>query len=46
MKIFSLFLMDLNDGSTHAGLSADLAELLHAVKAHGRAGSMKRYDGA
>lgn len=40
MKSFNLFLQDLNDGSTHAGLTGDLAELLQAVKAHGRSGSM------
>lgn len=40
MKSFNLFLQDLNDGSTHAGLTGDLAELLQAVKANGRAGSM------
>ncbi len=40
MKSFSLFLFDLNDGSTHAGLTGDLAELLAAVKSTGRTGSM------
>ena len=40
MKSFGLFLVDLNDGSTHAGLTADLAELLQTVKHTGRAGSM------
>jgi hypothetical protein len=40
MKSFNLFLQDLNDGQTHAGLTGDLGELLQAVQAHGRAGSM------
>ena len=40
MKAFSLFLVDLNDGQTHAGLTGDLNELLQAVKLHGRSGSM------
>ena len=40
MKSFALFLADLNDGQTHAGLTGDLSELLQSVKAHGRSGSM------
>jgi hypothetical protein len=40
MKAFNLFLTDLNDGQTLAGLTGDFAELLQAVKAHGRSGSM------
>lgn len=40
MKAFNHFLADLNDGRTHAGLTADLQELLQAVKTHGRSGSM------
>ena len=40
MKSFNLFLQDLNDGSTLAGLTGDLAELLQAVKNTGRTGSM------
>jgi len=40
MKSFNQFLVDLNDGSTHAGLTGDLADLLQAVKATGRTGSM------
>lgn len=40
MKAFSLFLAELNDGTTHAGLTADLQELFQTVKATGRAGSM------
>lgn len=40
MKSFAIFLADLNDGQTHAGLTGDLQELLQAVRAHGRSGSM------
>ncbi len=40
MKAFTLFLAELNDGSTHAGLTGDFAELLQAVKNTGRTGSM------
>lgn len=40
MKAFNHFLADLNDGRTHAGLTSDLAELMQAVKTHGRSGSM------
>lgn len=40
MKAFNQFLIDLNDGSTHAGLTGDLQELLSSVKATGRTGSM------
>ena len=40
MKAFNLFLADLNDGQTHAGLTADLDELLRTVRNTGRAGSM------
>lgn len=40
MKSFSLFLNDLNDGQTLAGLTADLAELLQTVKSTGRSGSV------
>lgn len=40
MKAFSMFLIDLNDGSTHAALTGDLAELLQAVKNTGKTGSM------
>lgn len=40
MKSFGFFLVDLNDGQTHAGLTGDLNELLQAVKLHGRSGSM------
>lgn len=40
MKAFSLFLVDLNDGHTHAGLTGDLAELLQTVRNTGRSGSL------
>lgn len=40
MKSFTLFLTDLNDGQTLAGLTGDLAELLQTVKATGRSGSL------
>lgn len=40
MKSFNLFLQDLNDGQTLAGLTGDLSELLQAVQATGRTGSM------
>lgn len=40
MKAFSLFLVELNDGMTHAGLTADLQELLQTVKNTGRSGSL------
>lgn len=40
MKSFAVFLADLNDGQTLAGLTGDLAELLQQVKATGRSGSL------
>lgn len=40
MKAFNQFLVDLNDGSTHAGLTADLAELFATVQSTGRGGSL------
>jgi hypothetical protein len=40
MKSFGIFLNDLNDGQTLAGLTSDLAELLQTVKATGRSGSL------
>jgi len=40
MKSFSIFLNDLNDGQTLAGLTSDLAELLQTVKSTGRSGSL------
>lgn len=40
MKSFAVQLSELNDGSTHAALSGDLAELLRTVQSTGRAGSL------
>ena len=40
MKAFSLFLVELNEGSTHAALTGDLGDLLRTVQATGRAGSL------
>jgi hypothetical protein len=40
MKSFNQLLADLNDGSTLAGLTGDLEELLQAVQNTGRTGSM------
>lgn len=40
MKAFSLQLAELNDGQTHALLTADFAELLRAVQHMGRAGTL------
>lgn len=40
MKSFSVFLTELNDGQTLAGLTGDFAELLQSVKTTGRSGSM------
>lgn len=40
MKSFNQFLVDLNDGSTHSGLTADLQTLFAEVQATGRGGSM------
>jgi hypothetical protein len=40
VKSFSLFINELNDGSTHAALSADLKELLQTVQSTGRAGML------
>jgi hypothetical protein len=40
VKAFSLFLVELNEGSTHAALTGDLADLLRTVQATGRAGSL------
>lgn len=39
-KSFTHFLNELNDGSTHAGLTADMGELLQSVRATGRTGSL------
>lgn len=40
MKSFAIFLNDLNDGKTMAGLTADLYELLQQVQQTGRSGSL------
>lgn len=40
MKSFAIFLADLNDGHTHAGLTGDLAELLQTVRDTHRSGSL------
>ena len=40
MKSFTVFLTDLNDGQTNAGLTGDLGELLQQVRNTGRSGSM------
>lgn len=40
MKSFNQFLVDLNDGSTHSGLTNDLQELLQTVQNTGRGGSL------
>jgi hypothetical protein len=40
MKAFNQFLVDLNDGTTHAGLTADLQELFTQVQQTGKTGSM------
>lgn len=40
MKAFNLLLTELNEGSTHAALTSDIAELLRTVQATGRAGSI------
>lgn len=37
MKSFAVFLNEINEGSTHAALTADLAELLRTVQITGRA---------
>jgi hypothetical protein len=40
MKSFAVFLAELNGGQPVAGLTGDLAELLQAVQATGRSGSL------
>lgn len=40
MKSFTHFLQELNDGATHAGITADMAELLRTVQNTGRSGSV------
>jgi hypothetical protein len=40
MKAFAIFIQDVNDGQTHAGLTADLGELFQTVRNTGRGGAM------
>lgn len=40
MKAFAVILNELNEGSIHAALTADLDELLRTVQATGRAGAL------
>lgn len=40
MQSFAVFLNDLNDGRTLAGLTSDLQELLQTVQSTGRSGSI------
>lgn len=40
MKPFNLFLNEINEGQTLAALTGDFAELLQAVQAQGRGGSI------
>lgn len=40
MKSFNILLAELNEGSAHAALTSDLAELLRTVQNTGRAGSL------
>ena len=40
MKSFAHLLNEINEGSTHAALSADMSELLRTVQATGRAGKL------
>lgn len=40
MKSFTKQLTELNEGSTHAALTNDLAELLRAVREQGKSGSL------
>lgn len=39
-KAFNKLLNELNEGSTHAGLTADMSELLKTVQNTGRGGSL------
>lgn len=41
MKALSLFLQEINGGSTHAACTADLAELFKTVQETGRKGALK-----
>src|SRR5437867_2135171 len=40
MKSFNILVAELNEGSAHAALTADLAELLRTVQNTGRGGSL------
>jgi hypothetical protein len=40
MKAFSVFINELNEGSTHAAITADLAELLQTVQNTGKGGEL------
>lgn len=40
MKALAVFIQDVNDGQTHTGLTADLAELFQTVRNTGRSGAM------
>ena len=40
MKSFALFLNEINEGSTHAAITSDLAELLRTVQQIGKGGSL------
>ena len=40
MKAFSLFVQDINGGSTHAALTSDLGELFASVQSNGRGGTL------
>ncbi|MFC5524046.1 hypothetical protein [Polaromonas jejuensis] len=40
MKSFNILLAELNEGSAHAALTSDLAELLRTVQNTGRGGSL------
>lgn len=41
MKAISLFLQEINGGTTHAACTADLAELFKTVQETGRKGALK-----
>lgn len=41
MKALSLFLQEINGGTTHAACTADLAELFKTVQETGRKGALK-----
>ena len=40
MKSFALLLNEINEGSTHAALTQDMADLLRTVQTTGRAGKL------